>query len=227
MTRVRSTPVRLTVSQLAARSRTSVASIKFYLREGLLRSGHLSAKHRAFYDEAHVRRLQVIFALRNVGGLSIQTISGMCRLLDARRPQDVGTVVARTIDALARRQSMRASTKDLSVARAELQRFLRAKNVRVRSHAATLNDLAAALVGLRQTIGPEVGPREMEPYLDAMCALAERDYRANVRLFEDPNAAADAATLAIVFGTVLWEPVLVLLRRLALEHVAAQRWRVR
>jgi DNA-binding transcriptional MerR regulator len=223
-----SDPEGLTISQLSAASQTSVATIKFYLREGLLGGGDLSAKRRAFYGEAHLRRLRVIFALRVVAGLSVQTIRDICRVLDARGRRPLSDAVACTMDALARRtKSGKAS--ELASARAELLRFLRSKSVRVRSRTrtGTLDDLAAALVGLRHVIGPEVGPRELEPYLDAMCSLAEDDFRATRHLFADPTTAAEAVTLAAVLGTVLWEPVLVLLRRIAIEHVALREWRRR
>jgi DNA-binding transcriptional MerR regulator len=209
----------LTISELSAASRTSVATIKFYLREGLLPEADLSAERRAFYGEVHLRRLRVIFALRAVGGLSVQTIREICRVLDGRGPRPVPEAVARTMDALARRPKS-GRTREVATARAELLEFLQSKDLRVRPRAGTLVDLAAALVALRHVIGPEVGPRELEPYLDAMCALADRDYRANRHLFADPAAAPEAAALAAVLGTVLWEPVLVLLRRVALEHVA-------
>jgi hypothetical protein len=52
-----------------------------------------------------------------------------------------------------------------------------------------------------------------------MLALAERDFAATRHLLRDRSSAGLAAT----FGTVLWEPVLILLRRIAIEHVARQR----
>jgi DNA-binding transcriptional MerR regulator len=217
-------PERLTVSELAKRSRTSVASIKFYVREGILPSGDLSAKHRAFYGEAHVRRLRVIHALRHVGGLSLLTIGGICRLIDADHGAPVIDVVARTMDALGRRgKGKTASRKDFAVARADILAFLDARGIRVRRDAAAVEDLASALVALRHVIGPEVGANDFAPYLDAMRSLAERDYQVNTNLFADPETVAEAATLAVVLGTVLWEPVLLLMRRVALEHVAARR----
>jgi DNA-binding transcriptional MerR regulator len=222
-------PERLTISELAERSRTSIASIKFYMREGILPSGDLSAKHRAFYGEAHVRRLRVIHALRNVGGLSLLTIGGICRLIDADHGTPVIDVVSRTMDALGLRGPRKAASgrKEHATARSEVLGFLDARGIRVRRHATAVEDLAAALITLRNVIGPEVGAHDFAPYLDAMCALAERDYQANKDLFANPQTVAEAATLAVVLGIVLWEPVLLLMRRIALEHVAARKLRPR
>jgi DNA-binding transcriptional MerR regulator len=183
----------------------------------------MTAERRAFYSEAHVRRLRVVFALRAVGGLSVQTIREICQVLGRRTPSSPSQALARTMDALAQRTEGEEGT-DVSRARRELLDFLRSKGVRVRPRAGTLDELARALVALRRGIGPEVGPRDFEPYLDAMGALADRDFRANRHLFGDPTTAPEAATMAALFGTVLWEPVLILLRRIALEHVVMREW---
>ena len=79
-------------------------------------------------------------------------------------------------------------------------------------------DLADALVGLRHTLGPDISASVFVPYLEAMCALAEKDFETNKHLVTDAASAAVGATL----GTVLWEPILLLLRRIAHEHVAVR-----
>jgi len=56
--------------------------------------------------------------------------------------------------------------------------------------------------------------------LDDLVFVFEPDGRI---LFANPATLAEALTMTVALGTVLWEPVLVLLRRLALEHVAAER----
>ena len=42
------------IAELSSRSGTSIPSIKFYLREGLLPSGEATGATRARYDESHV-----------------------------------------------------------------------------------------------------------------------------------------------------------------------------
>lgn len=59
------------IGELSRRTDVSVASIKYYLREGLLAPGELTSPNQAHYDEAHVRRLRLIRALVDVGGLTI------------------------------------------------------------------------------------------------------------------------------------------------------------
>ncbi len=209
----------LTVSQLSERSATPISSIKFYAREGLLPQADLRAPHRAFYDEGHVRRLRLVQALRQVAGLPLDRVRRLCRTIDRARDEGTARVIARVIDAVARRGSMPAVTLgELRASRREVLAMLGERGVQVRSGARAVTELAQALVCLRKTIDPAIAADAFLPYLDAMCALAERDVEANRHLVVDATTAAFGATL----GTVLWEPVLVLLRRIAFEHVAAR-----
>ena len=59
------------VGELSRRSGVSVASIKYYLREGLLPAGERTSPNQASYDDGHLRRLRMIRALIDVGGLSV------------------------------------------------------------------------------------------------------------------------------------------------------------
>src|SRR5678816_76704 len=59
------------IAELSSKSGTSIPSIKFYLREGLLPAGSPTGKNQAEYAEAHVRRLRLIRALIDVGGLTV------------------------------------------------------------------------------------------------------------------------------------------------------------
>lgn len=206
----------LTVGRLAARSKTPVSSIKFYLREGLVPAGDLEADHRAFYGDTHLRRLYLVKVLREVAGLPIPAIRDICKLLDGESGKDLSTVIAHVIDALGRRGAL-ATGREAVGARREVYEMLRRRDVHVRRNASAIADLADALLGLRRTFGTNLPAEAFVPYLDAMCSLATRDLEANKHLINDAASAAVGAT----FGTVLWEPILLLLRRIAHEHVAA------
>ena len=62
------------VSELADRADVPLATVKYYLREGLLPPGEIVGPRRAEYDEAHLRRLRVLRALREVGGASVSAL---------------------------------------------------------------------------------------------------------------------------------------------------------
>src|SRR5688572_7441677 len=86
-------PMRL--AELAARGGTSVATVKYYLREGLLPAGEAVSATRADYGETHVRRLRLVRALAGVGGLSLEQVREVLAVLDDdRRPAGQAIAVA-------------------------------------------------------------------------------------------------------------------------------------
>lgn len=70
------------ISELAARCDVPVATVKYYLREGLLSSGDVVSPRRAEYDEHHVHRLQTLRMLREVGGISVTTLKDIVGAVD-------------------------------------------------------------------------------------------------------------------------------------------------
>ncbi len=71
----------------ASRSGVSAASIKFYLREGLLPAGGTVHATRAQYSARHVERLELIQALRRIVGLNIEQIRGLLKMADDGAPR--------------------------------------------------------------------------------------------------------------------------------------------
>ncbi|WP_136611962.1 MerR family transcriptional regulator [Sinomonas albida] len=59
-----------------------IASIKYYLREGILPAGSRVSATRSDYSEAHVRRIKTIQTLRSVNGLSVAQIRQIVALVD-------------------------------------------------------------------------------------------------------------------------------------------------
>ncbi|MEO6115248.1 MAG: MerR family transcriptional regulator [Pseudolysinimonas sp.] len=70
------------VSELSDRSGVTIASIKFYLREGLLFAGQAESATRTEYDETHLSRLRLIRALIDVGGLSVIAARAVIAAID-------------------------------------------------------------------------------------------------------------------------------------------------
>lgn len=71
------------LNQLAERSGVPVSSIKFYLREGLLLPGEKLNATTARYSRAHLDRLELIKALREIIGLSLDQIRRVVTAVDA------------------------------------------------------------------------------------------------------------------------------------------------
>ena len=87
------------VSELADRADVPLATVKYYLREGLLPAGETTGPRRAEYDETHVRRLRVLRLLREVGGVPVTSLRQVIDALeDEELPvHEVMTLVADVI----------------------------------------------------------------------------------------------------------------------------------
>jgi DNA-binding transcriptional MerR regulator len=72
----------LRISDLAEDSGLPLATIKFYLREGLLPRGTATARTQATYGEAHLSRLRLIQILTDAGGLSIARAKALLDAVD-------------------------------------------------------------------------------------------------------------------------------------------------
>ncbi len=68
--------------ELARLTDTSEASIKYYLREGLLPPGRVVNARLAEYDEAHVARLRLICGLRTIVGVTIADLASLVHRID-------------------------------------------------------------------------------------------------------------------------------------------------
>lgn len=74
------------ISELSQRSGVPVATIKYYLREGLLPAGELSSRTQASYGETHLRRLGLVRALVDSAGLSIARTREVLAAIDRPQP---------------------------------------------------------------------------------------------------------------------------------------------
>lgn len=84
--------------ELSQRSGVTPASIKYYLREGLLPPGEAVHATRAEYSASHLERLELIQALRRIVGLNIGQISGLVKMADDGGPRlDLLAAVQRVV----------------------------------------------------------------------------------------------------------------------------------
>src|SRR5688500_16375401 len=109
------------ISELSRASGLAVATVKYYLREGLLPTGTPTAPNQAEYGDMHVGRLRLIRTLRVVGGLELERIR---RVVAAIEDQDLPR---HALSGVAQRalESARPSadiTDDTGQARAEVHR---------------------------------------------------------------------------------------------------------
>ncbi|WP_181771695.1 MerR family transcriptional regulator [Amycolatopsis pittospori] len=71
------------MAELSERAGVPVATIKYYLREGLVPPGERTSPNQAKYEDGHVQRIKLIRALMDVGGLSLATVGEVLAAVDA------------------------------------------------------------------------------------------------------------------------------------------------
>ena len=142
------------ISELSRRSGVPLATIKFYQRERLLPPGTATAPNQARYDERHVRRLALIRALRETGGLSLATIGRIVAALDAH-DVPIHALVGEVVDSLGEENRRAASAEpEREAAAADVDRFLAGQGLPVRAEGTARGVLIDALVTLRWRVTP-------------------------------------------------------------------------
>ncbi len=204
---------------LAMTTGVPVATLKYYLREGLLHAGAATAVNQADYDDGHVRRVKLLQALLHLGRLSIA---------DARRVIAAVDDEAMPIhEAFGIAQDAMVPVRDRSGdgyegALGDVDRFVRRHHLKVRPDAAVRSMLADALVGLGECeLLPEgVGATELfDSMLPSLLAMAEHEVAST-----PADATRAEQVVHTVAGTVVFEVAYSALRRLALEDASARRF---
>ncbi|WP_405164309.1 MerR family transcriptional regulator [Nocardia sp. NBC_01499] len=204
------------LSELSERSDVPIASIKFYRREGLLPPGRALGATTAEYDEDHLRRLKLIRALIRFGGLSVAAVRDVLAALEEpQNPARVRGVVDYALPTDLPETDPRTVDDDHSVWTAEVIERMGWDISEMSPHRQALDERMRVLRRLDMDIGVE----ELLPYARLAEQIAELD---DTHL----NWPGDSVTVAerVVVFSVLFGPVLPLLRRLAHENRARRTY---
>jgi DNA-binding transcriptional MerR regulator len=204
------------VGELSRRSGVSVASIKYYLREGLLPPGERTSPNQAAYDDGHVRRLRMVRALIDVGGLSVAATRDVLAAVDdpdVPLHEALGRAQATTTPAMAAPDPDDEAWAGADRALAEL---VRERGWVVSSHNPAWHT-AVEVLATYHRLGDDDLARQLGLYAEVMEDVARREVAAVV------DRGDRARTVeGVVVGTVLGDTLLAALRRLAQEHCSAQ-----
>ena len=199
------------MAQLSTASGIPVATIKYYLREGLLPAGERSGPNQSLYGPEHLRRLRVIRGLLEVGGLSIAAAHQVIDAIDS----DLG--LSHTFDIAQRTVSPQIDLETLSA-----EAVAQVDTVLSGWHVSPDNPGRLAAARVLQTFA-ELGQPDLSGwvpgYAAAALAVAEAD-------LDEVDARDDreSKTEMVVIGTVLGDALFAALRRAAQEHVSSQRY---
>jgi len=86
------------ISELSRRSGVPTSTIKFYIRSGLVPTGELSHRNQAQYGEEHLKRVDLIRALRDIAGLPLDVVQAVLEQTD--KPWGEGDPVGAALQAI-------------------------------------------------------------------------------------------------------------------------------
>ena len=198
------------ISELSSQTGVPVATIKFYLREHLLHEGVRTSATQAQYDESHVARLRLILALLGPAGLSVAATHQVIQAIE-EPPESLHELLGVAAAAI-------TPSSDSTNGQPRVHELMRRWGGQIdqkdyRTHAA-LEDALRAL----EDVGFELDDRTLDFYLDHMRQIAQ---------FEIDSVPTDTSTAAVryvVLGTILIEPLILALRRLAQHEASARRF---
>jgi DNA-binding transcriptional MerR regulator len=199
------------ISALADAAGLPVATVKFYLREGLLHSGVATSATQANYDESHLRRLRLVRALIGSVGLSVQQARDVLDLVD-HPGEDLYTTLGRAVGVL---PPAAAAPGDAADPYPRARAVLAALGQVYDPDFAAVGQLEGALAAA-EAAGMPITPERLARYGRAVRDIADYDLE---RMPQEPHAAVEYTVL----GTALYEPVILALRRLAHQDAAVRR----
>ncbi|WPO71235.1 MerR family transcriptional regulator [Streptomyces sp. KN37] len=199
------------IGELSRRTGVPVPTIKYYVREGLLPPGELSSPNQAHYDETHERRLRLIRALLEVGGLKVAAIAEVLGAVDdPSRP--LHKVLGSAADRLGG-EGVAGDGAEADAANAAVGALIARRGWRTHESNPAAADLSRALAAMAW-LGHGAFTELLDEYADAAELVARADLG-----YVDRRVAVEDRVESVVIGTVLGEAVFNAMRRLA--HVDA------
>ncbi|OIV36189.1 transcriptional regulator [Mangrovactinospora gilvigrisea] len=220
------------LAELGERSGVPIATIKYYLREGLLAPGERIGPRTSEYGEEHLRRLRLVRALIHVGGLPVAKVREVLGFVDDESlgrtirlgaalwalPQEPHPDGASEGDA-----SQDAEADDAhEAALGEVDRLTASLGWEAVRQLAPISpshaSLVAAMAALRR-IGYPWRSELLAPHAELMhqVAVLEFDF---METFDSATEQVEAAVAA----ALLFEPMLRALHRLAQEEESVRRY---
>lgn len=199
------------ISELVSRSGVPLATIKYYIREGLLMPGETTSATQASYGEEHLRRLNLIRALTDVAGLPLQKAGVVIGAIEHPEPSLFETL-GKAVAALPPYADAQEAA-EYPRAKAALEKIGQLYEPEYAAVAQFERALAAA-----ESVGLPMSDERLHGYARQIMAIAEID------LERVPTSTVQDSIEYSVLGTALYEPIIVAMRRLAHQDLAARRF---
>jgi DNA-binding transcriptional MerR regulator len=203
-------------ADLVHQSGIPLATIKYYIREGLLPRGEPTGPRQAEYGPEHLRRLRLIQALTGPADLPLTAVKAILNLID--HPN--GTLAAVLGQAI---RALNPPTPAAShPAEPQKQPSTQVSAVLAAAGIDTVSDYPAVgrldqALAAAEDAGFPLSNDRLHAYIQHLTAIAELEL---ADLPTDPGAAVQYAVL----GTTLIEPVLLALRLIIHQHLVTTRY---
>lgn len=204
------------ISDLSRQAGVSIATIKFYLREGLLPPGTATGRNQATYGETHLRRLELIRAFTQIGQLDLTTVRQLLAAIEDKH-QPLPQLYELVDQVRSTPEPAKGASTDLHGAQSDVDTFLDDLGWRVATDAPARERLTEVIATLRR-LGCECGVDFFSDY----AAAAETQAVKELDLLPADGVGADRA--AAVVRSILLDAAMAALRRLAQEHYVSTRF---
>ncbi|MFI1186274.1 MerR family transcriptional regulator [Streptomyces californicus] len=208
------------ISELSRRSGVSIPAIKYYLRDGLLPPGRATAANQASYSDDHLHRLRLIRVLTGVRKLSVSSVREILGaiteegdlhqifgIVTEARPAALQEKLEQVAEAEAAEQEPRGLV--------DARRLVSEMGWDVSDHTAAIYALGDVLDALG-TLSSDIDWQALLPYAE----LADRTSELDIKQMHGTHGLLEQAERAVLVS-VLLEPALLALRRLAQEDKSA------
>ncbi|MGC0329306.1 DNA-binding transcriptional MerR regulator [Streptomyces sp. SAI-170] len=209
------------LAELSNRSGVATATIKYYLREGLLPPGRQINATTAEYDETHLRRLRLVRALIQVGKVPVANAREVLKHVDddsLGRTIRLGAALwelPQDPEPDAEDEFVRAAQQEVA---ALLDRLGWDNAKQLSSISPAYRSLVTGVAAFRR-LGYDWGAEQLAPYAELMHRTAVLDMD-NMETYPSDAERVEFAVL----GAILNEPVLQALHRLAQEEESTRRY---
>ncbi|MFG2649553.1 MerR family transcriptional regulator [Streptomyces sp. NPDC048436] len=209
------------LAELSTRSGVSTATIKYYLREGLLPPGRRMTATQAEYDENHLQRLRLVRALIQVGRVPVASAREVLTALE-NETLDHNSRLGTALYALPHGPEPAEDDPAAETAHHTVDTLLErigwqySQDIGPRSPAYAM---LVTAVGTLARLGYPCAVDDLAPYAGAAAQLGVSDLDLMERY-----GSLDAQLEAAIALTVLYEPVLLSLRRLAQAEESNRRF---
>ncbi|MFB6815180.1 MerR family transcriptional regulator [Streptomyces sp. NPDC056347] len=209
------------LSELSERSGVGTATIKYYLREGLLHPGLRVNATRAEYDGSHLRRLRLVRALIQVGRLPVATAREVLSHVD---DDTLGRTVrlGAALWALPQGPEADEQAPETAAARAAVEQLLEALGWATAQEIGALSPTYRSLVSSAATLIRLGYPCDVA-YLTGQARLMHQVAVQDLDMMETYPTESEQVEAAVA-SAVLYEPLLMALRRMAQEEESARRY---